>query len=123
MEPDTVGRQFEPYRWRPCDVTWDAVPEQSCGNKAAANLRLYGCGRGCGGATRSREDTADPSQNPAETGAIRRREDTADPSRNPAEIGAIWRREDTADPSRNPAEIGAIRRREDTAIRVSIRLR
>ena len=28
-ELDTVGRQFEPYRWRPCGVTWDAVPEQS----------------------------------------------------------------------------------------------
>ena len=26
---DTVGRQFEPYRWRPCSVTWDVVPEQS----------------------------------------------------------------------------------------------
>ena len=29
IELDTVGRQFEPYRWRPCGVTWDAVPEQS----------------------------------------------------------------------------------------------
>ena len=24
----TVGRQFEPYRWRP-GVTWDVIPEQS----------------------------------------------------------------------------------------------
>ena len=24
-----VVRQFEPYRWRPCGVTWDSVPEQS----------------------------------------------------------------------------------------------
>ena len=29
IELDTVGRQFEPYRWHPCGVTWDAVPEQS----------------------------------------------------------------------------------------------
>ena len=29
IELDTVGRQFEPYRWRPCAVTWDVVPEQS----------------------------------------------------------------------------------------------
>ena len=29
MELDTVGRQFEPYRWRPCSVTWDFGPEQS----------------------------------------------------------------------------------------------
>ena len=30
LELDTVGRQFEPgYRWCPCGVTWDAVPEQS----------------------------------------------------------------------------------------------
>ena len=29
VELDTVGRQFEPYRWHPCGVTWDAVPEQS----------------------------------------------------------------------------------------------
>ena len=34
MQLDAVGRQFEPYlyrrlrlhRWRPCGVTWDAVP-------------------------------------------------------------------------------------------------
>ena len=26
---DTVGRQFEPYLWRPCGVTWDVVPEHS----------------------------------------------------------------------------------------------
>ena len=26
IELDTVGRQFEPYQWRP--VTWDSVPEQ-----------------------------------------------------------------------------------------------
>ena len=40
IELDTVGRQFEPYRWRPCGVTWDVVPKQ--GNlKAAANLRLF----------------------------------------------------------------------------------
>ena len=29
---DTVGRQFEPYWWRPCGVTWDVmdlIPEQS----------------------------------------------------------------------------------------------
>ena len=25
----TVGRQFEPYLWRPCGVAWDVVPEQS----------------------------------------------------------------------------------------------
>ena len=29
IELDTVGRQFEPNRWRPCEVIWDAVPEQS----------------------------------------------------------------------------------------------
>ena len=29
IELDTVGRQFEPYRWRPCGVTWDFGPEQS----------------------------------------------------------------------------------------------
>ena len=29
IELDTVGRQFEPYRWRPCSVTWDLGPEQS----------------------------------------------------------------------------------------------
>ena len=29
IELDTVGRQFEPYLWRPCGVTWDVVPEQS----------------------------------------------------------------------------------------------
>ena len=31
VELDTVqvGRQFEPYRWSPCGVTWDVVPEQS----------------------------------------------------------------------------------------------
>ena len=23
IELDTVGRQCEPYRWRPCGVTWD----------------------------------------------------------------------------------------------------
>ena len=34
--PSWHGRQFEPYRWRPCRVTWDAVPEQS-------NLRLDKC--------------------------------------------------------------------------------
>ena len=27
IELDTVGCQFEPYRWRPCGVTWDVVPE------------------------------------------------------------------------------------------------
>ena len=37
IELDTVGRQFESYRWRPCGVT---VPN-SRGNTAAANLRLY----------------------------------------------------------------------------------
>ena len=26
---DTVGCQFELYRWSPCGVTWDDVPEQS----------------------------------------------------------------------------------------------
>ena len=26
IELDTVGRQFEPYRWRPCGVAWDVVP-------------------------------------------------------------------------------------------------
>ena len=30
IELDTVCRQFEPYRWHPCDgETWDVVPEQS----------------------------------------------------------------------------------------------
>ena len=37
IELDAVGRHFEPYpygrlrlhRWRPCGVTWDAIPEQS----------------------------------------------------------------------------------------------
>ena len=29
IELDTVGRQFESYLWRPCDVTWDVVPELS----------------------------------------------------------------------------------------------
>ena len=29
IELDTIGRQFEPDLWRPCGVTWDAVPEQS----------------------------------------------------------------------------------------------
>ena len=36
IELDAGGRQFEPYLtgvlaccWRPCGVTWDAVPEQS----------------------------------------------------------------------------------------------
>ena len=29
MALDTVGRQFELYRWRPCGVTWDFGPEQS----------------------------------------------------------------------------------------------
>ena len=28
IELDTVGRQFEPYRWSPCGVTWDFDPEQ-----------------------------------------------------------------------------------------------
>ena len=38
IELQAVGFQFEPYRWRPCGVTWDFVPN-SRGNKAAANLR------------------------------------------------------------------------------------
>ena len=29
MELDTVGRQFKPYLWLPCGVTWDVVPKQS----------------------------------------------------------------------------------------------
>ena len=29
IELDTVGRKSVPYRWRPCGVTWDSVPEQS----------------------------------------------------------------------------------------------
>ena len=29
IELDTVGRQFESYRWRPYGVTWNVVPEQS----------------------------------------------------------------------------------------------
>ena len=32
IELDIVGRQFEPYGWRPCGVTWDfgpRGPEQS----------------------------------------------------------------------------------------------
>ena len=33
-------RQFEPYRWRPCGVTWTLFPN-SRDNKAAANLRLF----------------------------------------------------------------------------------
>ena len=36
IELEAVGLQFEPYRWRPCGVTWDS---SSRGNKAAANLR------------------------------------------------------------------------------------
>ena len=37
-----VGRQFEPYRWRPCGVIlWPGMLfPNSRGNKAAANLRL-----------------------------------------------------------------------------------
>ena len=41
IDLEAVGFQFEPYRWRPCGVTWDSsttVPN-SRGNKAAANLR------------------------------------------------------------------------------------
>ena len=34
IELDTVGRRFEPYRWRACGVTWDLVP----------NSRGYSCG-------------------------------------------------------------------------------
>ena len=29
IDLDTVGLQFEPYRWRRCGVTWDVIPEQS----------------------------------------------------------------------------------------------
>ena len=32
IELDTIGRQFEPYRRRPCGVTWnqwEVVPKQS----------------------------------------------------------------------------------------------
>ena len=29
IELDTVGRQFKPYLWCHCSVTWDAVPKQS----------------------------------------------------------------------------------------------
>ena len=28
-EPPGPTRQFEPYLWRPCGVTWDVVPEQA----------------------------------------------------------------------------------------------
>ena len=24
IEPEAVGLQFEPYRWRPCGMTWDS---------------------------------------------------------------------------------------------------
>ena len=34
-----TGNQFEPYRWRPCGVTWDSSRTLSRGNKAAANFR------------------------------------------------------------------------------------
>ena len=42
IELDTVGRQFETYRWRPCGVTWipGTLFSNSSGNKAAANLSL-----------------------------------------------------------------------------------
>ena len=29
IQLDTVGRRREAYRWRPCGVTWDDIPEQS----------------------------------------------------------------------------------------------
>ena len=29
IEVDAGGSRFEPYRWRPCGVTLDVVPEQS----------------------------------------------------------------------------------------------
>ena len=29
IELDTVGCQFEAYRWRPSGVTWDSVPDLS----------------------------------------------------------------------------------------------
>ena len=31
----TVGRQFEPYLWHPCGVTWDFGPEQQAQHPAA----------------------------------------------------------------------------------------
>ena len=44
IELDTVGRQFEPYRWRLFGVTWDAVPEQSsCGEPPPSLPRISGC--------------------------------------------------------------------------------
>ena len=36
-----VGLKFEPYRWRPCGVTWDSSRKVR-GSKAAANLRARG---------------------------------------------------------------------------------
>ena len=38
IELDAVCRPFEPYRRRPCGVTWHVPNRRS--NKAAANLRL-----------------------------------------------------------------------------------
>ena len=38
-ELDTVCRQFEPYRWCPCGVNCDVVPEQSW----LQSCRLYFC--------------------------------------------------------------------------------
>ena len=42
IELDTraVGRRFEPYQWRPCGVTWDAVLKQSWSLKLRRNTRL-----------------------------------------------------------------------------------
>ena len=40
IELDTVGSQFEPYRWRPWGVTCGTSVPNSRGNKAAANLSL-----------------------------------------------------------------------------------
>ena len=44
IEPDTVGRQFEPYRWRPCGVTWILwiLFPNSRGNKAGRGAALRG---------------------------------------------------------------------------------
>ena len=40
-ELDAVGRQFKPYRWRPCCVTCDAAPEQSWLSKLRRNPAFF----------------------------------------------------------------------------------
>ena len=46
IELEAVGFQFEPYRWRPCGVTWDpsrTVVVISCGDPSPYGLN--GCDR------------------------------------------------------------------------------